>query len=416
MINQNSDTLTKISIGEFRATADEKKVICEILDSGRISEGKYTKEFENKWAEYIGTKYACAVSSGTSALIVGLSSLKYSEEYNVKQNTKVITTPLTYIATSNAIVTSGFEPIYVDIDIDTFCITAENINAYMEQVNDSTEYSIILPVHLMGYPCDMDRINKIAKKYNLIIFEDSAQAHGTSYNGKKTGALSTLSCFSFYIAHNIHAGELGAINTNDLQLIKLIRKIKANERVCDCFICTRHTSGCQKLKTYSGEDDFDPRYFHEHIGYNFKTMEFPAAIATPQIENIEHIKKKRAENVKYLNDSLEEFSDILQLPMYNKDVSYMAYPIVIKDANHIKRKKLRLELEKNGVETRPLFGCIPAQQSAYSNIKHRFLGKLPVAEYVGSNGFYIGCHQFLTQEHLDYICVTFRRVLNELLQ
>jgi len=403
----------KVRVGDFRIGKGEKEAINEVLDYGRISEGKKVREFEKNFADYIGTKYSIAVSSGTSALIAGLTALKYYDKLSINANTKVITTPITYIATSNAIVSTDFEPVYIDIDRETFGITPDNIKAHLEQVDDPSEYSLILPVHLMGYPCDMDEINKVAKNYGIQIFEDSAQAHGTIYKGRKTGSLSLLSIFSFYIAHNIQAGEMGAITTDDPEIIRLIKKIKANGRMCDCPICLRAEGKCPKLLSYKGDDDFDPRFTHELIGYNFKTMEFQAALGITQLKKADWITKKRSENVKYLNDGLEEFSDILQLPKYSKEVSYLAYPLVIKKPEIISRKKLRSELEKRGVETRPLFGCIPTQQPAYKPLKEKYKGKLPNADYVGLNGFYVGCHQYLEQEDLEYIIKTFREIFNE---
>jgi len=403
--------MIRVRVGDFKIGEEEKQAIIEVLDSGRISEGQKVREFEREWAKFVGTKHAIAVNSGTSALISGLTALKYHKNLNIKPNTKVITTPLTFIATSNAIVLSGFEPIYVDVDKETFGITPENIKTHLEEIDDPTEYSIILPVHLMGYPCDMDKINKIAKEYGLITFEDSAQAHGTIYKGKKTGSLSLLSIFSFYIAHNIQAGELGAVTTDDPEIRRLVKKIKAHGRMCDCPICYRGEGKCPKLSSYKGEDDFDPRFTHDMIGYNFKTMEFQATLGIVQLKKADWIAEKRRENVKYLNESLEKFSDILQLPKYDENVSYLAYPIVIKKPEKISRKQLRIELEKRGVETRPLFGCIPTQQPAYSFLKKKYEGKLPNAEYIGLNGFYIGCHQYIEQEDLEFITKTFKKIL-----
>lgn len=402
-----------IQVGEFRICDEEKKAISEVLDSGHISEGEKVREFEEKFARYIGTKYAIAVSSGTSALISGLEAVKI--KYRIKGNSKVVTTPLTYIATTNAIILSGLKPIFVDIDKETFCITPDNIKSYLEGVSDPEEHSIILPVHLMGYPCDMTRINKIAKDYNLLVFEDSAEAHGTTYGGKKTGSLSLLAGFSFYIAHNIQAGELGAVTTNNNEIIRLIRKIKANGRICDCPVCVRSKGKCPKLLMNKDVDDFDPRFTHDLVGYNFKTMEFQAALGLVQLQKADWIKEQRGRNVKYLNDELESFSDLLQLLKYDDNVSYMAYPIVIKQPKAISRKELRMRLEKFGIETRPLFGCIPTQQPVYSHLRDVYKGKLQNAEFVGQNGFYIGCHQYLTNENLEYIVRGFKKILNNLI-
>jgi perosamine synthetase len=411
--NEFSNKHVRISVGEFRIKRAERNAIIKVLDSGRISEGETVRKFEQEWAKYIGTKFSVALNSGTSALIAGLTALKHIRKDPIRENTKIITTPISYIATSNAIVLSGFEPIYVDVDKDAFCITPDNIRAHLEKVDNPEEYSLILPVHLMGFPCDMDEINKIAKEYGLCVFEDSAQAHGTLYKEKKVGSLSLLSDFSFYIAHNIQVGEMGIVTTNDYEIIRLIKKIKTNGRMCDCPICTRNTTGCPIMRT--NQNDFDPRFTHDIIGYNFKTMELQAALGLTQLKRIDWIIERRRENVKYLNEGLEKFSSVIQLPKYDENVSYMAYPIVIKNPKETARKKIRMELEKRGVETRPLFGCIPTQQPAYSYLKHKYKGLLPVAEFVGSNGFYIGCHQYLTMEDLDYVIKAFGAVNDEFL-
>jgi len=404
--------MKRIHVGEFRLGNREEKALFDVIDSGWLSEGKKTREFEKAWANYIGTRYAVAVNSGTSALIAGLVALK--NKFNIKDGSKVITSPLTFIATINAIWHSGLKPVFVDVDPKTFVITPENIE---KALRVEKNVAAILPVHLMGYPADMDRINSLAKKYNVLVIEDAAQAHGTLYKGKSVGSLSEFAIFSFYVAHNIQAGEMGAVTTNDMRIFKLIKKIKAHGRMCECEICTRSTGKCILLDTYKGREDFDPRFHHDLIGYNFKVMEFQSSLALTQLKKANQIFKKRSFNVKYLNDKLGKFSDILQLPYYSKDVSYLAYPIVIKKQGSIGIPcfKLRRELEKHGLETRPLFGCIPTQQPAYNFLRNKYLNKLPNAEYVGENGFYIGCHQYLTKKDLDYIVREFKTVMKGLL-
>lgn len=403
--------MRKIKVGDFIIGKDEREAIEEVLNSGRISEGSKVRRFEEEWADYIGTRYCVALNSGTSALIAGLTALRIRNKLKGKR--KIITTPLSYISTTNAIVLSGFEPVYVDINEQTFVITPENILSLLKDKNPS-EYCAILPVHLMGYHCDMDAINSIAEKYNLVVFEDSAEAHGTLYKGKKVGSLSSLSAFSFYIAHNIQAGEFGAITTNDLEISELVRSIKANGRACGCPVCTRTTKkGCPQLLRDKKDEDSDPRFTHNIIGYNFKTTEFPAALALSQIKKADWIVKKRQANVKYLNDRLKNFSHLLQLPFYDESISYLAYPLVIKKPEIIPRKRLRRLLEDKGIETRPLFGCIPTQQPAFNYLKRKYEGKLPTAEYVGLNGFYLGCHQYIEKEDLDYMVECFEEILKD---
>ena len=401
----------RISVGDFQIGTEERAAINEVLDTGRISEWKKVNEFETLFADYINTKYCVAVHSGTSALIVGLSALINDSRFSkVKKGSKVITTPLTYIATINAIVLTGLEPVFIDVDPNNFSILPQKIEEHLESVNDLENYSIILPVHLMGYPCDIDEINRIAEKYDLIVLEDSAQAHGSLYKGQRTGSLSLISIFSFYIAHNIQAGEMGAVMTDDEELISLMRKLKANGRVCDCPVCTRPNGYCPY---FSQDDDYDPRFVHDVIGYNFKVMEFEAALGVSQLKKADFIFEKRQENVHSLNEHLDKYSDDLQLPAFSKDVSYLAYPIVIKEHSKFTRKYLREELEKNGIESRPLFGCIPTQQPAYKHLQVEYEGKLPNAEFLGKSTFYIGCHQYLEREDLDYVVKIFDQVLSK---
>lgn len=402
--------MTKIRVGDFHLGEDEKKAVMEVLNSGHVSEGRRVRDFEKLWAHYIGTKYSVALSSGTAALMVGWSTLLHQKKYPPKRK-KVITAPITYISTSNALVLTGYEPVYVDVDQETFVITPENIRKYLETVNDPENYIAINPVHLMGYSCDMDEINKIAKEYDLVVVEDSAQAHGSIYKGKKTGSLSLFSIFSFYIAHNIQAGEMGALNTDNIEIYKLAKKLKANGRMCDCLVCTRHEGKCPHRSL--DIEDHDPRFTHNLIGYNFKTMEFQAALAISQIKKVNEIFIKRQSNVKYLNEGLKKFSSVLQLPVFDENVSYLAYPIVIKDTKIISRKDLRYHLEIEGIETRPLFGCIPTQQPAYSHLARKYKNKLPNADYIGRNAFYIGCHQYLEQKDIDYIIDIFHKVFKE---
>jgi len=400
----------KIPVGNFVIGKEERAAIKRVLDSGRISEGYFTRLFEQEWAKYIGTRFAIAMNSGTSAIIAGLLALIYDKRFpKIRPGAKVITSPVTYIATANAIKVAGLEPVFVDIDPSDFTINCDQVEKLLKK--DAKHFAAIIPVHLFGYPNDMERLNALGKRYDVAIFEDSAQAHGTLYKRKKVGSLSLLSDFSFYIAHNIQAGELGVVTTSDHELYKLIKKIKANGRMCDCIECLRYKGLCKYLK----EDkiyEVDPRFHHELIGYNFKTTEFQTALALSQIKHADEIFAKRSRNVEYLNDRLAGYDDMLSLPLFSANVSYLAYPIVIKDQKMISRKILRKRLAEKGIETRSLFGCIPNQQPAFSAYHSTYRNKLPNADFVGSNGFYIGCHQYLSKKDLDYIVASFKEILD----
>jgi CDP-6-deoxy-D-xylo-4-hexulose-3-dehydrase len=378
-----------IKVGDFRIGEEGKELVNKILNSGKVSEGKYVRQFEEMWAEFIGTKYAVLTNSGTSALMLSLQFLK---SFGVKER-KVLTSPLTFIATINAIVLSGFEPTFADVDRETFGILPP---PYVSE--------IFMPVHLYGYPTDMD---KFSAKWTI---EDCCEAHGTLYRGKKVGSIGQMGCFSFYIAHNIQVGDMGAVTTNDPYIYKMLKKLKSHARYCSCPVCMRAEGKCPNVSK-----PFDPRFTFTDIAYNFKTSEFNAALGIEQIRGANDIIRLRRENVKYLNEGLAEFSDILQLPKYDSNVSYLAYPIVIKKPELITRDKMCKALEQRGVETRPFFSCVPLQQPAYEYLKQDWIGKLPNAEYLGANGFHIGCHQYLTEDNLDEVIDTFRETLNEML-
>jgi len=393
-----------IRTGDFIFSEEEKRELYDVIDSNRVTEHNKTNEFERNWAKKIGTKYSIAVNSGTSALISGLYALKYINKEDKRK--KVITTPLTFISTTNSILLSGLEPVYADINSDTFDINAKGIEKILKE-NNPKDFLAILPVHLMGYPCDMKEINRIAKENNLYVIEDSAEAHGTKYDGRNVGTFSDLSIYSFYVAHNIQAaGELGAVNTDNKEIRDLVRKIKAHGRMCACDVCKRMEGKCPQNP--KGDEDMDPRFTFNEIGFNFKTNEFATAIANIRIKSMEETNKKRQEIVGYLNEGLKKHSKILQLPKYSEDVSYLAYPIVLKEGS---RNLMMNSLMKKGIENRSLFGCIPTQQPSMSAFKKEYEGKLPNADYAGKNGFYIGAHQNMTKEDLDYIIDTFNEIL-----
>ncbi len=405
-------TQMRVRVGDFQLGQREKEAIYAVLDSGRLSEGPKVREFERKWAAYVGSERCVATSSGSAALVAGLTAMKYVRGF--KDGLKVLTTPLTYIATSSAVNSVGWEPAFVDVDPQTFVITPQNVEAHLRQVPDPENYALILPVHLMGYAADMDAIQEIGRRYGIAVAEDSAQAHGTLYKGRRTGSLGIFGAFSFYIAHNIQAGEMGAVTTDDPEIDRLVRKIKAQGRACDCQVCVRAEGRCPRLSINRDDDDYDPRFTHEMIGYNFKTMEFQAALGITQLERAEWIVAQRQKNVRFLNEHLKPYSDILQLPPYSDEVSYLAYPLVIKQPEVISRKELRRKLEAKGVETRPLFGCLPTQQPAYAHLKEQYKGRLPHAEYLGRHAFYVGCHQYLREEDLAYMVEVLTEVLGTL--
>jgi dTDP-4-amino-4,6-dideoxygalactose transaminase len=373
----------KIRIGDFPLGEEERGAIQRVVDSGRISEHKEVRAFEEEFAEWVGVKHCVALSSGTAALMTGLTALKHD---GIKNNARVLIPALTFIATANAVKLCGMEPVFGDVDSLTMCLLPECVTSNAD---------VIMPVHLFGYMTDMRKLKREASRISAVIVEDACEAHGSTYQGNKAGTFGKWAAFSFYIAHTIQAGELGALVTNDKRIATLARSIKAHGRECACKICVRSIGQCPNMR------DHDPRFCHVIYGYNFKPMEFSAALARVQLAKAEQNIERRFRNVMRLNRGLKQLEDILMLPHLDKDVSYMMYPIILRQPGL--RHKLLLALEKKNVECRPLFGCIPLQQPAYTYLLSQYRRKLPVSEYYGANGFFVGCHQYLTNGDIDYM-------------
>jgi len=394
----------QVRIGDFSYGAEERAAINQMMDENAVSEGWRCRQFEQDFARHIGSNHCVTANSGTSAGMLIFQALKYHSKIGAKEGKAVLTSPLTYIATANAFVTLGFRPAFCDIRLDTFSMDEEKAKEHFEE-NDPEGYCAVQPVHLMGFAVEMDRINAVAKKHGLSVVEDSCEATGTKFKGKRTGTWGTAGWFSFYIAHNIQVGEFGAITTDDSELAERMHRLKGNGRVCYCTVKEVEEGKCQHQNL-----GFNPRYLHDMIGFNFKPMEFQAALALVQLKKAEWIMKKRQENLKYLNDALSKLSGELRLPKYSSDVSYLGYPLII-ESKKIGRDKLSLELTKAGIENRPIFNCIPTQQKAYAHLAKEYAGKLPNAEYVGRNGIYLPVHQYLTQEQLDYMAATLAKTM-----
>jgi len=383
----------KYPFGTITITEKAKSLINEILLTKRLSQGKYVREFEKRFAEIIGTKEAIAVSSGTDAVALSLAVLY---DFGAKRNDEVIVPALSFIATANAVLQAGFIPKFVDVKRETLNINVEEIE------NNITEKTIaILPVHLMGKPAEMDKINEISKKYNLYVIEDAAEAQSATYKNKNVGTLGDMAAFSLYIAHIISTVEGGIITTNNENFAEILRSLRAHGRACKCDICVLNidTQYCPKRFSY----DTDIRFIFERVGYSSKMNELEAAIGLGYLEVYDEIYHKRLENFDYMRKKFEKFEEYM-FTIKQEDherLAPYAFPVVLREKVKFSRDELVHYLEKNGVETRSLFLSIPTQCAGFKFLGYK-LGSFPEAEYVGNNGFHIGIHQDINKEQIDY--------------
>ena len=193
------------------------KAVKKVILSGRYDSGHKVKEFENKFANYLGIKYAVAINSGTAALHVALAVL------NIEAGDEVIVPPLTFFSTISSVLHQNATPIFADIDLENFCLDSQDIE---KKITKHTK--AIIPVHLYGNSAEMDKIMTIAKKYNLKVIEDAAQAHGTEYKNKKVGAIGDIGCFSFFATKHMTTGEGGILVTNNKEWADLARIIRSH--------------------------------------------------------------------------------------------------------------------------------------------------------------------------------------------
>jgi len=384
----------KVPFGTITITDYSKKLIEKILSTGRVSSGKYVREFEEKFAQIIGTKEAVAVSSGTDADTLALSVLY---DFGAERGDEVIVPALSFVATGNAVINAGFKPVFVDIKIETLNIDPDRIE---EVITEKTK--AIMPVHLMGKPAPVDRIKEIAKKYNLFVIEDAAEAHGAVYKGRNVGTLGDMAAYSLYLAHIITTIEGGIITTQREDFTEILRSLRAHGRACKCKVCILNTSSgyCEKRFAYGR----DIRFIFERIGYSCKMNEIEAAVGLGSLEIYEEILEKRRKNLLTLIEKFEKFNQYLMTMKEEngEKIGPHAFPIIVKKDARFNRDQLVSFLEKNGIETRDLFSSMPTQCRGFSFLGYK-LGDFPNAEFIGNNGLHIGVHQDLNQEHIEYI-------------
>lgn len=393
----------KVPFGTISITRESRDLINKILDSGRVSNGKYVREFEEKFAQLVNAKEAIAVSSGTDADTLALAVLY---DFGAKRADEVIVPALSFVATGNAVLHAGFKPVFVDIEKETL-----NINPSLIEKEITKKTRAIMPVHLMGKPAKMDIINKIAKKHNLFVIEDAAEAHGAVYKGKNAGEWSDIAAYSLYLAHIITTIEGGIVTTNNKNFAEILRSLRCHGRACKCKICVMNaTSGyCAKRFKYAK----DIRFIFERVGYSSKMNEIEAAVGLGSLNMYHKIIEKRHHNLITMINRLKEFDEYFFTIKEEKDekIGPHAFPVIIKENAPFTRDELVDYLERKEIDTRDLFTSMPTQCPGFSYLGYK-IGEFPNAEYMGKHGFHIGVHQDINDNHIDYVFDTLKSFIN----
>jgi dTDP-4-amino-4,6-dideoxygalactose transaminase len=399
-------TVQKMAVpfGTISIPEQAKEWIGEILESKRVSSGKYVRLFEKKFAELLGVKEAVALSSGTDADILALAVL---HDYGAKRGDEVILPALSFVATGNAVLHAGFKPVFVDIDRETLNIDVTQIEGAITERTRA-----IMPVHLMGKPADMDPILAIARKHGLYVIEDAAEAHGAEYKGKPVGALADMAAFSLYVAHIISTVEGGIVSTDREDFAEVLRSLRSHGRACKCQQCVINSAQQHCPKRFNGGNGEDIRFIFERIGYSTKMNEMEAAIGLSNIEMYQKIVEKRHRNLIYVLERFERFSPYLMTIQEEpqEKIGPHAIPIIIQEEASFTRAQLTHYLEKNGIETRTLFASMPTQCAGFSFLGYSE-GQFPNAEYMGKHGIHIGVHQDLGLAEMEYVLRTLEKFL-----
>lgn len=370
-----------IPVNEPLLNGNEKKYLCECIDTGWISsEGPFVKEFEQKMSASVNRKYGIAVSNGTAALEVSIQAL------GIKEGDEVIMPAFTIISCAMAVTKAGGVPVLVDSDPYTWNMKVDEIE---EKITPRTKAVMI--VHLYGLPVKADEILALAKKYHLKVIEDAAEMHGQTYNGRPCGSFGDISTFSFYPNKHITTGEGGMIVTDDEELAKRCRMIRN--------LCFRE----------------DVRYVHDEISDNYRFTNLQAAVGLAQLERLDEFVEKKRRMGKYYTEKLRKI-DGLRLPVEKTEYAdniYWVYGIVLDKNIQADNKTIQKLLAKEGIGSRTFFWCMH-EQPVYLE-QGLFGGETyPDAEYLARKGFYIPSGLALTEEQMETVTDKLVKVVNML--
>lgn len=397
--SETSQTYTptaQIGVGCADVSDNEKKYVLDALNNNRLSHGPYLTKFEAEFAKQHELKYAIFCNSGTSALQVGLHAMK--DKYGWQAGDEVLCPSVTFIASSNVILQNDLQPVFVDVDPYYYEIDPTKIEA---KITPKTK--AIMVVHLFGQPCDMEPILAIAKKHDLRIIEDSCETMFVRHKGQMVGTWGDVSCFSTYVAHLLVTGVGGFACTSDDDLVVRIKSLMNHGRdgIYLHIDDDKNQSKDQLFKMVSR------RFRFVNVGYSYRGTEMEGALGVGQLEIKDQILATRQKNAATLTAGLSDLEPKIQLPKIRPETehAFMMYPIVV--ADDVDRDALVNYLEERQIETRPMLPLLnqPVYIELFGNLEDQY----PVAKRINNQGLYIGCHQGLKSEEIDYMIKTFHQ-------
>lgn len=381
-LSGKENAMSFIPVNEPLLNGNEKKYLCECIDTGWISsEGPFVKEFEKKMAETAGRKYGIAVSNGTAALEVAVQAL------GIKEGDEVIMPTFTIISCAMAVTKLGAVPVLVDSDLTTWNMCVDEIEAKI-----TSRTKAIMMVHLYGLPVQADKILELAEKYKLKVIEDAAEMHGQAFRGAPCGSFGDISTFSFYPNKHITTGEGGMVVTDDEELAERCRSIRN--------LCFRQ----------------DIRYVHDEISDNYRFTNLQAAVGLAQLERLGEFVERKKKMGRYYTERLQEVEG-LQLPVTKTDYAeniYWVYGLVLNREIQADNRMVQKMLAERGIGTRTFFWCMH-EQPVYRNMGLFLKETYPAAEYLARKGFYIPSGMALTTELMDTVISALKEVMERVI-
>jgi len=363
-----------IPYGRQTIDEDDVQAVCEVLRSDYLTTGPKIAEFEKNVAEYVGAKYAAAVSSGTAALHVACLAA------GIGESDEVITTPITFAASANCVLYCGGRPVFADIDPKTYNIDPEDIKSKI-----TSKAKAIIPVHLTGQPCDLDAIHAVADEYNLIVIEDAAHALGAEYKGKKIGGLSDMTVFSFHPVKHITTGEGGMVITNNEKLYERLKLFR--------------THGITREENLMLNNEGGWYYEQLELGYNYRITDFQCALGISQMNKIDKFVKRRREIAAKYDDAFADIKGIIT-PYQAEECknSYHLYMIQVTNLPRIEAyDKLRAAGLGVNVHYIPVYKHPYYQKIGYANVC------CPNAEALYSRLLSLPMYPSLTDDEIEYV-------------
>jgi CDP-6-deoxy-D-xylo-4-hexulose-3-dehydrase len=372
-----------------------------------LTAGPYTQEFESEFAKKIGMRHSFMVNSGSSANLIALTSLTSPKmgERMVSKGDEVITVAAGFPTTVTPIIQNSLVPVYVDIDLETYVANEIQLE---EAISPKTK--AIMMAHTLGNPFNLDLVEKLAKKHNLWVIEDSCDGLGGTYRDKNLGSFGDFSTFSFYPAHHITTGEGGAVLVKKAAHKVIVESLRDWGRDCWC------ASGCDNtcLKRYEwklGElpDGYDHKYTYSHLGYNLKSGDIQAAIGLAQLDRLDSFIEKRRQNWNYLHKNLKNLEEFLILPKptEHSDPSWFGFALTVRKGSPYSRNDIVKFLNENKIGTRLLFGGNLLKQPAFMGTPRRVVGDLCNSDVVMNDTFWIGVWPGLSEKMLEYVVQVF---------